>query len=766
MFKKIKEIKDCDAFDSFVWKEPDLRRYNLIYGWNGSGKTTVSRIFRSIERGAVAAELGAAQFQLASDDGTVKNTDITAPSNNVRVFNDDFVRENLKFNESKTKQILIVGSAGLEAESKIKDLDERKREAVVEKKVLDEALNRVKPLDKIRKSASDEVVKQFANTPLGTGEYSGRKYNRTEVDNLLSKNVVTEANAQSFIIEKQEDIDRRREVIKSQRQKVLVFPEAVDDFSKLFSEANELLGAHPAAEVIEDLSRDDERRLWVEKGYDMHRARASESCLFCGKALDGGFLERLARFFTKEMDEVKLRVDRAVGSLDTSPLRGETSRPDAGLLLPDLSIEYLSFREEADRHAVEIRAAIGKMVQALKDKRRNIQAPHSSLQNVEYPLKAVAGFNEAIGKMAETVRRHNEQIDRKIEAAKEIEMHVVAKMLLEKDYFRTKAEHDSLTSKINTLDKEISEIERTIIELKSAVLDAAVAIDRINGILEEFFGKGHIYLEPSTGTDVGYVLKRRGKNARNLSEGEKNAVALAFFLTKLDEGDFNKKEGAVVIDDPADSQDELFLFRAFGLIKRRIAPCGQLILLTHNFPLFNLVRDWLSHENRKCKREGKDPSSEFFHMRCVRSEFRHETVVEPLHDLLMRYKTEYQYLFHQLYKFEKDGTGIDEPLVPNIGRKVLEYFASFKWSCDVAEELGAIVQEKYVDCQDATIEARANGDFIKKFVDEYSHGKDFGRPISAATFEAKDVAANILKLIETADHEHYARLVALCEEDD
>ncbi|MDD5069036.1 MAG: AAA family ATPase, partial [Candidatus Pacebacteria bacterium] len=565
-FRKIKEIMDSDAFDSFDWKGPDFRRYNLIYGWNGSGKTTTSRIFRSIECGAVATELGATQFQVVTEDGIMRNVDITAPSNGVRVFNDDFVKENLEFHESKTKQILIVGNASIEAEGKIRSLEERRKEAGIERKVLEESLGKIKPLDKIRKAASDEVVKQFANTPLGTSDYSGRKYNRKEVDDLLAKNIITEANVKSLVINKQEDIDRRREVIKSQRQKVPVFPETVEDFSQVFADANLLLQASPAAEKIDELSNDDERRLWVEDGYALHTARGSHGCLFCGKTLDGGFLERLARFFTKEMDEVKKNVDVAIALLDTSPMRGETSQPDAGLLLPDLSIEYLSFKAEADRYAVEIRAAIGKMTQALKDKRQNVQAVAPGLKIVEYPSKAITGFNEVIAKMVATIHKHNEQIDKKIEAAKEIELHIVAKTLVEKDYFSTKAEHDSLTTKIGGLTTEIDEIERKVAGLKSAILDSAIAIGKINGMLEEFFGRGHICLEPATGTDLGYVLKRRGKNARNLSEGEKNAVALAFFLTKLDEGDFSKKDGSVVVDDPVDSQDELFLFRAFSLI--------------------------------------------------------------------------------------------------------------------------------------------------------------------------------------------------------
>jgi predicted ATPase len=35
---------------------PELRKLNLIYGFNGSGKTILSRVFASLEAGAVRAE--------------------------------------------------------------------------------------------------------------------------------------------------------------------------------------------------------------------------------------------------------------------------------------------------------------------------------------------------------------------------------------------------------------------------------------------------------------------------------------------------------------------------------------------------------------------------------------------------------------------------------------------------------------------------------------------------------------------------------------
>lgn len=762
-FKRINEIKNSEAFDSFEWKGPELKQYNLIYGWNGAGKTTSSRIYRSVENGVIAPELGTSMFQLQTDGGSIKNKDVATPATDVRVFNDDFVRDHLKFSESKTKQILIAGKASVETENEIKILVAQGKELERQKAELSTARAKIKPLEDILTAAGTAVTKQFADTPLASSDYSGRTYKRPRVEKHLADGAISASNVENLIIKKQEDIDRRREVIKSQRSKVSVTPKEIMDFLPLFSEANALLSASPHIEIIDELSADDERRKWVETGYSLHKNRKSEACLFCSKDLDAGYIDRLGRFFTQELEEVKTHIDQAVLMLDVPGYKGEINGPESGLLLPDLSIEYLSRKAETEKYSIEIRAAVGSLVKALQDKRDNLQDRAKKISTVAYPAKAVADFNLGVRKLADTITKHNEEIDKKIEATKDIELHAIAQTLKDKEYFQKKTEADALDAQLDNIDKELDRIDREVRSKRAAILNAAIAVTKINEIISEFFGEGHIYLEADTiGGELGYLLKRRGRHAKYLSEGEKSVIALAYFLTKLEEGGFNKKESVIIVDDPVDSQDELFLFKTYGLIKRRLGKSGQLILLTHNFPFFNLIRDWFVKENKTRKRERLDPVAEFYSMRCVRTAAAHNTKVESLHELLKDYKTEYQYLFYQLCRFNAGTGDIDEPLVPNIGRKVLEYFASFKWSCDVDEELAAIVQGKYIDDPSAKPEQRALGDFILKFMDEYSHGRDFTRPISASTFEAKSVATNILKLIEIADQEHYERLVSCC----
>lgn len=51
MIKSINKIKNFGLFKDFKWNSniPNFSQYNLIYGWNYSGKATLSRMFRCIE---------------------------------------------------------------------------------------------------------------------------------------------------------------------------------------------------------------------------------------------------------------------------------------------------------------------------------------------------------------------------------------------------------------------------------------------------------------------------------------------------------------------------------------------------------------------------------------------------------------------------------------------------------------------------------------------------------------------------------------------
>ena len=70
MIERINKIKKFGFFYDYK-QSPTLKnftRYNLVYGWNASGKSTLSKIFRSIELGKLQEGFPDAEFEIKNDD--------------------------------------------------------------------------------------------------------------------------------------------------------------------------------------------------------------------------------------------------------------------------------------------------------------------------------------------------------------------------------------------------------------------------------------------------------------------------------------------------------------------------------------------------------------------------------------------------------------------------------------------------------------------------------------------------------------------------
>ena len=129
--RKIKELKKYRFFQNYKWDEADcklFKKYNLIYGWNGCGKTTLCDFYRDLEAGVLSED--DASFSLMFD---------SSPSNNVfidqskmgtipyrfKVFHQNYIQENIG-NIDAVKHIFSVGK---EQAAKIGDIKQMRVEA-------------------------------------------------------------------------------------------------------------------------------------------------------------------------------------------------------------------------------------------------------------------------------------------------------------------------------------------------------------------------------------------------------------------------------------------------------------------------------------------------------------------------------------------------------------------------------------------------------------------------------------------------------------
>ncbi|WP_342405509.1 AAA family ATPase [Brevibacillus sp. FSL K6-2834] len=151
MIKKIKYIKDFGVFKDFTWHSglSEFKNFNLIYAWNYSGKTTLSRIFQSFENRKIHDDFLVGRYELEISDGSsVGVNDLANPILNIRVFNSDFISKQLKWeNFDGIDPIFILGEENIELQRQLEELK--------------------KDIEKVKKNYHVNCILQLKNAEFG-----------------------------------------------------------------------------------------------------------------------------------------------------------------------------------------------------------------------------------------------------------------------------------------------------------------------------------------------------------------------------------------------------------------------------------------------------------------------------------------------------------------------------------------------------------------------------------------------------------------------
>ena len=119
--KRINKIKNMGVFSEYHRNGDicDFEEKNIIYDWNYSGKTTLSRLISYLDKDTVIDEdYKNIEFEVELSDGSkINNTNISTSPLLVKVFNSDFVKNNLHFDSSDEERKITgikfaVGDAG------------------------------------------------------------------------------------------------------------------------------------------------------------------------------------------------------------------------------------------------------------------------------------------------------------------------------------------------------------------------------------------------------------------------------------------------------------------------------------------------------------------------------------------------------------------------------------------------------------------------------------------------------------------------------
>lgn len=734
MFKSISRLDSFGVFHRFR-QDPSLgfRKKNLIYGRNYSGKTTLSRAFRCLEKQQKHPDFTSATVEFELDDGTRCTPVIPLNGSILRVFNGDFITENLRFGGGDAAPILVLGADDIEKEQQLQAKQAALR-TEIDKKAQHE--NESKTLE-------EQTSRELTKAAKATKDILQRPdYDRRHLEKALRTCAQDPDQHILNDTDYQVELAKYRSTDKLPNLPPMAAPSSIRELEE---KGRQLLARVVQSKEtrIAELLEGGEIERWIREGLLFHADKTT--CSFCGHSIPHERIALLNLHFSKEYEDL-LR--------DLDGLQSEaTTRESSTLQLPHGQQFYSEIRDafaQALSKLEEVlhrrRDACATLIARLTEKRAQV-SQSLVLETLDYSDEmlrdALANINALIAQHNTRTRDFESTRD---EAFGKLERHRAASFAHEYKYIEMKGRAAASSSEATGCESRIAALRREIASLEKEASDVAKGAEILNQHLGAYFGSSHISILVTPGKR--FQISRDNRVATNLSEGEKTAIAFAYFVALVEDGRTPLANTIVFIDDPISSLDSNHLFNTYAMIKTRFAACKQIFLSTHSFEFFALLRDWCKDEEDRRSPPSMTKWSVFL---LERSDVG-STSLKQIPDPLWRFNSEYVYLFSLLYEFDKSvNPNLHQQLsLPNSTRRFLESFAGIMLprSTGLKEKMRDIFPQE------------VSRERVWRFINYYSHN----RSITAATnfpdtSECLGVVRICLESVRLWDQRHFDELV-------
>ncbi|KQH80137.1 hypothetical protein AO501_32790 [Mycobacterium gordonae] len=726
-----------------------LGKRTIVYGHNGSGKSTVAELLLSL------AESRSATGVIWEDEKGHKTTVRaagTSPSPHMAVYTRRWIDENLSafLDGASAAAIVTLGKEAIDAKGEeerlIGEVDRLQSEAHEAEKSRGTA-------EKKRAALAKEVQERIISE-LQTFDYqhfTRSRYSIPKIEENLRAYKGDFPDASSHT----EALQRLGEGAPSAVAEVSAPPSAVaSDLAVLAG----VLSETPTRVAIAALANSSTAQAWVEQGLQLHAD--SDECQFCAGAITPERRTQLARHFDESWLDIRGRATQlkdAVTREKTALATWIISIPDSTELASDLQAAYGLAVERLSAEVTERVTACERVEASLELKIADPSGTH------EAPEWAVLGSPPLTTVLTQAIAEHNQQVHDHAELSadrkKTVLDHIVGSQA---EAFRDlDGQVFAYAAKASASAKAARLAEKKLDEVRQAKFTTKDMADTLTRDLARVYGKDHISVAV-TEDGKSYACRRGDQPGTDLSDGERTTLSLLYFLRNLEDQQTpgaDKSHRIVVIDDPSSSLDREALFATHQWLFDTLEKFGQYIVLTHDFGLLRLLL--LSYKGMWGKSmkliRDRDPGEllfprvSFLEVYASATDGERTSKVGALPQVLLKNTSEYNYLFSMVMAGVLDSEDHDRLfLLPNAARRVLEIFASYKapHRTDFAQQLEVLVQaqpgEPFRD--------------VFTFCNKHSHGEGSE---SVDVLDARAVHGQIrrcMQFLRESDLTHFERM--------
>lgn len=363
------------------------------------------------------------------------------------------------------------------------------------------------------------------------------------------------------------------------------------------------------------------------------------------------------------------------------------------LIIAELDFVDLDKRIEEDvrislnKSIEDLKSKLNLMIKKLKDKKSNVY--RTSDFNDETLFKAKNAYDVSLSKYNRACDEYNirfNKLDENIKEANKLNDKLAYKETENfcKELFENR-------EKINKAEKSIEELNEEIVKDEQSVKNTTLALNNINKQLGRvFYESERLKLEQEDGF---YYVLSRGKRTKlsSLSTGERNAIGLCYFFSIVNQNQNVDNQYnlplLIVLDDPVSSFDHEIKLGIYSLLRGEIEKIGignensKILILTHDsdvyYNCFKIFEDILDADGKRVFRDNQIKLKQLNSMTGIETAEKEENF----------YSTQLTkiYDFACIEDEECDFAKEFSPYIGNVMRRVLEAFSTFNYQKGISE---------------------------------------------------------------------------------
>lgn len=657
------------------------QRFSLIYGKNGSGKSTISRGFRKLT-GAEESQIESAEVLDASGSIITVSED---EKDSIYVFNEEFIEDNIRIDDDGLNTIVVMGAVK-DADDKIKKIQPTYEKCLAEAQAQQEVLN--KYLDTENDFCPEYYINEMQKVLKGDNSWASRdaKIRNNKTNSKVRCNTYSQfirlhpTKSRDELILVYDAMMKKLEATKNGSKRIETTVPTLKFFADTESDIVSLLKEKIEKPVLSEREKslfhilqdnNGNQRLTDIKTYFIGPHKTS--CPFCFQDVDEKYADDLVQSIEKILSK---KVEEHQGKL----LKARLSIFEVNLMaFNELSQKKV---KECEKKIEVLNSSIEQVNELINQKIENVYEPilnegfclknkyDECVTSLEELEKARKAFNE---KATDTKPLIKELTNINNEIA-----YYDLKELYEK-YQKRLEEQEIEKDKSEKLNQRANALKKQIDELEQEKKNAHIAMKAINDDLAYiFFSKTRLRIDYDHDKYVLYSHERLVEPG-NVSVGERNAIGLCYFFNRImenkDEEEVFNSKYLLVIDDPVSSFD---MENRIGILSYLKYKLGQylkgndktkFLLLTHDMQTFYDMRHFmleLLSLKYGCSEGGAGK-----YARNLELENKNIATID------VRKRSEYTVLLGTVFDYAKEIDSQYSVSIGNVMRKVMEAFGTF-----------------------------------------------------------------------------------------